>query len=334
MAEELRRHFFITSHEAHQSIENDLDHADAGRLVQILLKSDVPVLIVIEDPDESSKSFLRDFCRQLENHQSTPRNHKFHIYITSRNIRNIFSPEEIHKITIYQTAVLKGFSEKESIALLNEDPNQNSEEVNSSIKSQKACVKIYERFSGMPLGLKAAKGYCKKSRIDYEDYLQLIDENEMEVKDKESAINDFQEYGESASHVFQAIVMPFKPSIDSNANTSLRWKILSCLSYFHHDCVPRFLLERCCYVLLDDPKLKTKAQVKACAGQLISDLDEFGMCINSDINEISIHQVILNAFRCQHHADAAAKSIIMKKCVEILCSLVSKDFRKKENIER
>ena len=323
LAEELRRHSFITSHEAYKSLadELDLDHVGAGGMVQVLLNCDAPVLIIIEDPDEQSKSFLRDFCRQLEQHKATPRSYPFHVYITSQKISKVFSTEEIDEMAIYQPALVNGFTKEEAVEFLNEAANYTH--------FSHASVKVYERFSGMPLGLKAARGYCRRSRIEYEDYLKIISSNEAEVKEYESE-NMFKEYGESGAHVFQAIVMPFKPSDDLNCRNSLHWKVLSCLSYFHHDCIPRFLMERCCYILLDDPHQKTMPHlVKAYAGQLISELHEYGMCMESSNNDISIHEVILNAFRFHHHADKDAKLYYMKMSVEILCSLVSKDLRKK-----
>ena len=138
------------------------------------------------------------------------------------------------------------------------------------------------------------------------------------------------EYGRGAEHVFQAIVMPFLPKDEANADTDLHWNILSCLAYLHHDGVPIALLERCCYMFSDVPSKQVDEVIEANTGELVTKLLNHGMCIELSENEVLFHKVVLNAFRIRNKAGTSKeKRFYLKKAIEVMCSLVSKDLRQK-----
>ena len=52
--------------------------------------------------------------------------------------------------------------------------------------------------------------------------------------------------GQSDEHIFQVVVMPFMPeeeSAGSSANLYLHWQVLCCISNFHCDRLPLFLIK-------------------------------------------------------------------------------------------
>ena len=126
----------------------------------------------------------------------------------------------------------------------------------------------------------AAKGYCQQTGLEYGEYLKLVDSVEYDIisQEKEATL---EEYGQNVEHVFQAIVMPFIPDSDCGqgfTNPILHWKILCCISYFHYDRIPRFLLEHCCHIIREsevkNPGLRNKADV----GILTKKLLKHNMC--------------------------------------------------------
>ena len=307
----------------YQLFKDELESDVAGTLVEKLVECDVPVLLVIEDPDKNKDArILNDLFRSVDkNAAKSNAKSKFHVYVTSRTKFSLLSEDETLKMNSYRSKFVKGFSQQEAIGYLN-------------IKSkddENAAIKVFERFSGLPLGLQAAKNYCKKARISYSEYLDLVEDVDYNIlgKEKEEITN---EYGGSAEHVYQAIVMPFLPSNVPEENTMLHWKILSCLSYFHYDRIPRFALEQCCHLLREKKVKKTKTKNKADIGSLITKLLDYMMCTETDEGEITFHEVVQNSFRLNQH-DVFHNSTFnpLEKAIEVMCSLVSKDMRKTDH---
>ena len=321
LVEVLQREGFLTDRQLY-GINHDLEGERGGVLIDTLCKSRAHVLIVIEDPDVNSKKLLADMCRSLHAKSREERLCQFHIYFTSRNKEQILSADQIRKIEIYETKLLTGFSKQNALSFLNEAIDCTTDD--------DSATKIYERFSGLPLGLKAARKFCEDSDINYRDYLELAEGSELELTENERK-TIAEEFGPAAEGVFQAIVMPFMPDDSSiDCNDPLHWKMLLCLSFFHHDCMPRFLLERCCYMLCDEQAKNLDLKVRVNTGQLIKKLLNYGMCSKTPQNDILLHQVVLNAFRLHRQGlDIDSKCLHLKKSIEIFCSLVSKDLRKK-----
>ena len=311
----------------YQLFKDELTADVAGTLVEKLVECDVPVLIVIEDPDKNKDArILNDLFRSVEkNRAKSNANSKFHVYITSRTKFSLLSEDETRQMNTYKSKYVKGFSQEEAIGYLNLKSNEDVE---------KAAVKVFERFSGLPLGLQAARGYCKKARISYSEYLDLVEDVDYNILEKEKK-EITNEYGGCAEHVFQAIVMPFIPCNVSDANAMLHWKILSCLSYFHYDRIPRFALEQCCHLLREKKVKNTKIKNKADVGSLITKLQDYGMCTETDEGEITFHEVVQNSFRLnQHDVLHNAAFDPLKKAIEIMCSLVSKDMKKTDHCDK
>ena len=316
LAEELKRKGFI-SEDRFYSIQRDLGSSMAGPLVQVLIDCRAHILVVVEDPKDT-KDLLNDLCEQLLKHVASESELKFHLYLTCRTDDQVFT--EYNRRAI-QSKAITGFNEEEAVAFLNEATK-------SANSGNKAACEIFKRFSGLPLGLQAARGYCTQSRINYDKYLKLVTHSETALEKNEKKMIE-KEYGKGAEHVFQAIVMPFLPKDEANAETDLHWNILSCFAYLHHDGVPIALLERCCYMFSDVSSKQMDEVIEANTGELVTKLLNHGMCIELSENEVSFHQVILNAFRVRHQAEK--QRFFMKKAIEVMCSLVSKDLRRKSS---
>jgi len=281
----------------------------------------VPVLIIVEDPSpEDRKKLLRSLCGNLNYHSKSKLENKFHIYISSRKSSAIL---ECLDVSSYNLEHVLGFNKQETIEYL---------KVGECEKEKKAAVEIHKLFGGLPLGLQIAKGYCKKVRISYMYYLDLVQDIEYDIINEEKKIAE--EYGESAQHVFPAIVLPFVPNDKDDTTAVLPWKILCCISYFNYDRIPLSALEQCCHILRDvkvkKPHIKNRVEV----GSLISKLVEHNMCTETDEGELTFHEVVINAFRLNKHSVLTEDFMPLKKATEIMCSLVSKDMRKKGHSTR
>ena len=326
LAEELEENGFIEKAPLRR-LDKDLKKNEAKVFVDLLLNCNVPVLLLIEDPSDAEKQLLLSLFNCLYEKYDQSHHHKFHIYVTLRSL-SLKTKEEFSALEWHETLNVNGFSEEEAILFLKvNDIKPDTEE---------DLVKVYKRFSGMPLGLLAAKTYCQKAAINYRKYLMRAENSDDILLEEKKAIG--QKYGQSPAveHVFQAIVMlffPGKDTVSSDTSESLHWKMLCCISYFHYDRIPRFLLERCCHCIREKkfekyPDVKNEVEV----GELINNLLAHGMCTKEKDDLITFHKVVLNAFRLKRHFTPNFNPL--KKAMETICGLLSLDLRRKENYLR
>ena len=323
LTDELFKNAHIQNKETYQSIKDGLNDNVCDMLVETLLLCSFPVLIIVEDPDPDSYEekqnikLLQDFLRKLSRSSLEPEGKPtMHFYVTSNTGNPILIEDEANRMSIYKKEIVTGFDESEALEYLlsNDKPNKES------------ATKIFQLFSGIPLGLQAAKGYCDDARINYSDYLHLLQDTEYEIiRDEEEAIT--KEFGDCAKHVFQAIVLPFIPT-DEDYIACLHWKILLCLSYFNYDRIPRFAVEYCYSLLRESKVKKTNIMNKADVGKLITKLLDHDMCSETDKEEITFHKGVSIAFRLNRHSALYKPFSPLKKTIEIMCGLVSKDMRK------
>ena len=306
----------------YESITNELQDNRCDRLFHVLQSCSFPVLIIIEDPDSIeknlSKDLLQDFLRKLSSNDSQLLNNdtKMHLYITSRVKNPILNEDETKEKYVYVKKKITGFNQQEALQYF---MDQSIEPIDES-----AVLQIFKRFSGLPLGLIAAKTFCNEARIDYTDYLELLKEGELRIICEEEK-NIKKEFGNSAEHVFQAIALLFLPS---NESDMIHWKILKCLSYFNYDRIPRFAIKYC-FDQLSEVKL-TKAINKVKVGRLVTNLLKHNMCSETDEGEITFHEVVSHAFRLKSHAVESKSFNPLCEAIEIMSGLISKDMRKKE----
>ena len=308
--------------ETYQNVVENLDIQEARELVNILVKTQVPVVIIVEDPPlEDREKLLKNLCRSLKDHDDKALEKKFHVYISSRKCTSLLHAQDI----CYNAIEVKGFNHKEAVKYLSNLKGRVSQ------TDQKAINHIVKLFGGLPLGLQAAKGYCTEARLSYTNYIDLVEVAEDDIINKEG-METIKEYKELAPHLLHAIVTPFIPKDETDTMAVLHWKILCCISHLNYDQIPRFVLEQCCHILrkakVKKPQIKNRADV----GFLISRLIELNMCTETDIeDEITFHEVVLNAFRLSKHTVLIGKFQPLEKTVEIMCTLSSKDMRKVEH---
>ena len=207
------------------------------------------------------------------------------------------------------------------------DYQKTSKEVLASF-SEKASV-VQQLFSGLPLGLHAAKLFCQDKRFDYVEYLDYWKKFEKDiVEDEKTAIK--KEFGESAEHVFQAINMIFLQPNESDNNSAdlLDWKVLSSLSYFNYDRIPEFSIQYCFQVLRETEV--DYLMNKKDTGALITKLLKYNLCSKTSNDEITFHVVVSRAFMFHQQSNAIA----LQKAIEIMCGLVSKDMRRKQHCKK
>ena len=307
-------------------IEKDLTNGNTEKMIDFLLHNNFSVLIIVEDPDpnsvHSSNKLLQDLLIKLSaNSTQNTGKPNFHFYITSRTSSPIVFDDENEPQNIYLKECIKGFDESDALEyLLPVDQIYNE-------KNQQAVKSVFQHFCGLPLGLHAAKGYCEKGRITYTDYIELLKDVKYISEDKEAIIKEF---GEFAEHVFAALLLAFKPFSATDFIACTHWKILTCLSYFNYDRIPITAVKYCSSLIFEGNDLNNKTVV----GQLITKLIELNMCSETAAGEITFHEVVSNAFRFNRSQNFVPGFNPLKKAIEVLCGLVSKDMRKKEHSNR
>ena len=323
LAKKLVSNSFNVSQDNYQDIIERLNKEESDELVDTLLKTKKSVLIVIEDPGDKDKKLMDSLCRSLKSNSERKKcvSTKFHIYITSSN-RTLFQmkPTACNGVFCCNRFEMSGFTEQESIAFLNKELKQ-------IMRDDEAARKIHKHFSGLPLGLRVAKRFCIVARINYSRYLEYVADQDYDI------ISDEKSVMVEMKHVFQALVMPFKPNDKNDAAAELPWKILCCISFFHYDRIPRFVVEECCSFFRESKIKKPDIKNKIDVGNLISKLKQYGMCTETDEGEITFHEVVLNAFRFIQRSDTKHDFNLLKKALLIICSLVSKDMRNKEHAD-
>ena len=330
LAERLLQRSYRVSQELYQNTVDNLDLDEANELVDMLVKINVPVLIMVEDPPSKDQAnLLRSLCKCLNDYSRKIISARFHVYISTRENHGILPSHQ--DIPCYNSVLVTGFNEDEAIKCLSEG---------LPVDQKKATIKIFKHFDGLPIGLRVAKAYCQKLSISYEDYIELVEDVDYDITPEErKAVMKM--YGTSALHVFHAIVMPFMPRNKDDKVAVLYWKILCCISYFHYDRIPCFALEQSCHILAMEQsclqgnvKRPSRIENKIDVGNLILKLEQHSMCRISDMREVSeereitFHEVILSAFRLNKCSIVSTNFRPLEKAVEIMSSLVSKDMRK------
>ena len=149
-------------------------------------------------------------------------------------------------------------------------------------------------------------------------------------REKEALVK---KYGKSAEHIFQAIVMRFMPKEKSGSlspTANLNRRILCCLSYFHYNGLPRYLLESCCHSVRDISVEKPTLRNESDIGFFVNKLKDFEMCNLNKSGDVTFHEVVLNAFRFRKRT-IGENFCMLKKAIEVMCGLVSMDIRKNKN---
>ena len=156
--------FLSKNHSIWQNIEEDFRKNDAKMFLQTLQDCKVSILLVLEDPNEESIDFLKSFLKHLNASNEKSNNLQFHVYVTSREKLLINNSTLAQLVSCCKVVSVEGFSEKEAINFL--------ETSSGKANDEKYRIQVYKRFSGMPLGLIAAKQFCLQQEpiMNYQDY--------------------------------------------------------------------------------------------------------------------------------------------------------------------
>ena len=309
-----------------EKIKKDFENS-AGIFLEMLLNCKVPILILLEDPSNETRKWLQVFFQHLNGRFPES---QLHVYVTSRQKSQVVAEEIFQSIKCYEAIEVKGFNQEEGIQFLKKKYNK------GFVKED--FIHVFERFSGMPLGLIAANSYCRCAEIDYKTYLELAEGTDYISPLEEDAISKvFGKYAENVN-IFQAIVMLFKPvgKINHVANASLDWRILCCISNFHHDGLPFFLLQSCCHavrVCENKPKKHQNKKNEADTGTLITRLKDYAMCTEMPNGEIAFHEVVLKAFRLEAQKQVESFNPL-KQAMKVMSGLMTMDIRRPENRDK
>nr|CAB3262187.1 uncharacterized protein LOC100178506 [Phallusia mammillata] len=310
----MHKQFLLPAGCPYQEIIDSLEREVAAPLVDALQKAGIPVLVVLEDVPNKHYKLVSDFLRLVNESQSSV----LHVYLAMRKKSSIFEENELKKMINYHNVPVPGFSKKEGMAYL----------VNGTVDEEeyKYAEKIYNRFSGNPLGLRSAKGFCEKSRINFEDYMEWIEDDDQGMYELEA--ETISEYGDQAMHIFQAITLPFRPSEDADEKAKLLWNVLCCLSFLHYGRVPRFVIEQFCQHLREEKVRKVRLRNKTDAGLLISKMSDYQLCSVTNEDDVNFHEVVLHAFRVIVSQNADDQQRRLVQTLHVMAGVVTKDMRK------
>jgi len=227
---------------------------------------------------------------------------RLHVYISSNESNAILT--ELKNMPCYNLVQVTGLNEQDTINYLSAGQSKDNKE---------AAVKIFKYFGRLPIAIRFVKAYCSKVRINYEDYSELVEEAENDNINKANKI-----FNDSASNVYHAIIMPFIPSDGEDTTAVLFWKILCCISYFHYERIPRFALEQCCHNLRKGKAKKPRIENKIQISNLVSKLHDYDMCIESDEENVTFHEAVLNAFRTNKYSVLSNDFKPLEKATEIM----------------
>lgn len=184
-----------------------------------------------------------------------------------------------------------------------------------NIQDEKERAKIFDRFGGLPQGLKTVKNFCIDHNKTYSGYLDLIEKFEYLVyqKEKEAIANEF---GKNVEHLFEAIVFSFTTLDESDPN-DVQFKILSCLSYFHIERIPESVITHCHEILCKNTSKNKEANKTLVVGKLITCFCERDMCCKNNKNELVFNDVVMTSLRL-HQFSTNNPHFFLKNAVKIL----------------
>ena len=277
--------------------------------LDLLVGSHVPILLIIENPQDEPNELLQDLLRAVDQ----LRCHKFfHVHITSKPR----STCENGKQERYEQNEVQGLNQSESCELLGvnqSDPNE-----------VKAAQIITERLSSLPLGLIAVKASYQKSVINlstYKDWLENLplEIQRMEVKER------------GVKHIFPCIIRLLHWKYSS------LWKVMHVLAMFHHGVIPQDFTRKIQQFqrnFNDERVDETVVYNQRDSGNFITEVKNLGICrVDSDSNlelKILFHQVVLAAIR-HHLEDEGLIVVTAGEALYAIYALLYKGVRKMLN---
>ena len=280
----------------------ELDKIRTQDFVKLLAQARVPLLIIVQDPNQQDKELLQDLLASCKKCTFTL---PVHVYVTSK------SKEAICDCRQYEVT---GFSMEEGLDMLQVSQVSPNE--------QNAARKLVEHLSGSPLGLDTVKKYCRSFSISYLEYLnskprfrhmsetRLINE---EIKQK---------------HVLEAVLRLLETK-------GLLHKMVV-VSMFHRGNIPRILIGKIMQFLRNshgDSPDDTNYLNRVESGSFLTQLADFAFCQvttnDKDIVSATFHQVVFSALQIYVEKNVTTRSFQSQLKVAILAisSVVNKDLK-------
>jgi len=288
---------------------SNLEQNRFSYFLDLLVSSHVPILLIIEDPQDEPKELLEDLMRAVDHLHCKE---FFHVYITS-NPRNICETAQLERYEQYE---VQGLTQSESFELLGVIQSESDEVEAANI--------ITERLSGLPLGLIAVKASCQKSKTNlstYKDWLENLplETQRMEIK------------ALGVKHIFPCIIRLL------HWKYSNLWKIMHILAMFHHGAIPQDLIGKIQQFQRNFSNERVDETVmynQRDSGNFITEVENLGICrVDSDRNlgvKILFHQVVFRAIR--HHLEQEDLIVdAIREALYAISALVHRDLRKMSN---
>ncbi|XP_076817294.1 uncharacterized protein LOC143462874 [Clavelina lepadiformis] len=321
LLDDMRANSYFQNDIKYQEIIRGMANNIAAPFVDALQDSGAHILLIIEDKRCDTK-FLTDLIRCVSNRQ--PTQNKFHIYMATRKKSAVSNYIDLSQCQHTIQEEINGFDQEEGIRFLLQDFSG----LQSLQVDRKPAKDLFHRFSGSPLALQIAKAYCKKNLVTLSDYLEYLGKgligNDAKVLEK---------YTKSTIAIFDAITKPFEvqENLNKGAMEIMLWKVLSCLSYLHHDRIPRSIIERLCQAFRSTETDTVDLQNRIDSGEIITKLMDYAMCsFNITEGLVTFHEVIMHAVRLAQSRNGLKEFNALNCLVCVFSGLIVKDLRQKD----
>ena len=296
--------------------------------VQLLIRADIPILIVIEDPPKEDLELLTDLFRSLAIAKGRTNCNYIHVYLTTR-YKSDLAVSNLPYLDLH----VNGLTFTEGLALLGLSP-VDDHHIQATGNELKAAEEIFHNLSGSPLGLKVVRVYCRKLCLSYSDYLQIMNTQQTSSSNTTQEVSVYE--SPLQKDLYQRIIHLLQPDSDEDY---LFWKTTTVLSLFNHIDIPQRLIgritEKCNTRSAKGYDLSfKKMQNKLQSSRFISKCCNFGLCKVDGVGyfgkTITFHKVIFLAVRIFLNQRGILQSEL-ELAVEVIASMVHKDTRHPED---
>ena len=273
-------------------------------------KSDIYVFFVFEDLqnkiENGDKLFL--LLKGLQFFEKA--------FVLATPSKSGLSPSEL-----FSQQKLPGFTDDEALKYMLRI--NDAGEIISSQAEIKAAEEIIDRYSNLPLGIAAAKAYCEEKHLDYENYLQVLDEEIGGMENIQSFekewINESETNTKAGKNIFATMIMALQNMEKitlSNQSVDFR-EVFSHAMYFHHEKIPAYLFKQIImqHDLLSEKEHNRMSEIfcKIVVNDLLKQLEQSSLGVvdfQRDVfaSTVSAHRVVLEALRHIAKRDSMSRS--------------------------
>ena len=221
---------------------------------------------------------------------------------------------------LFSQQKLTGFTDNEALKYMLQTDDGGEITAQAEVK---AAEEIIGRYSNLPLGIAPAKAYCEEKHLNYEDYLQVLDEELEGMEDIQSFqdewINESESDTKAGKNIFATMIMALQNMEKSTlSNQTVDYQeVFSHAMYFHHEKIPAYLFKQIIMQadLLSEEVHNPVSEIlcKIAINDLLKQLEQSSLGVvdfQRDVfaSTVSTHRVVLEALKHISERDSKSRS--------------------------